>query len=248
MKVRSCLAVAVMLVGGMSASASADAVAPHPGDAISVQGGGGACTLGFLIRGSDGATYMTTAGHCLGTAGRPQTWKPGTGPTVATSEGQIGRVVFAEDHASPETTDDYDFALIRLDKGVQASPEIRVLGAPTGINSDRGSSPATLRTYGHSLFSTVSPDREVLAPNTRHQDHVYAHGPLFQGDSGAPVVDADGRAVGTVLGASAGHVGVGVGSIDLPHDGAINIIGRLGPVVQHAATALRLRLALVQEQ
>jgi hypothetical protein len=86
-----------------------------------------------------------------------------------------------------------------------------------------------------------------VAPNTRHQDHVYAHGPLFTGDSGAPVLGEDGRAVGTVLGGGAGHIGVGIGSVDLPHDGAFNIIGRLGPVVQHASAALRLRLTLVQK-
>lgn len=52
------------------------------------------------------------------------------------------------------------------------------MGVPTGMNSDRESSPETLRTYGHSVFSAVSPEREVIAPNTRHQDHRYAHGAL----------------------------------------------------------------------
>lgn len=251
MKVRSALAAALVLAGALSASASASAdVRPHPGDLIKVEGGGGSCTLGFLFKGSDGAHYMSTAGHCLfGAAqGAPKTWKPGAGPAVTTSQGQIGRFVFAEDRPSAETEDDYDFGLIRLDKGVKGSAEIRTLGVPTGINSERGNSATKMRTYGHSAFSMVSPARDLLAPNTRHQDHVYAHGPLLFGDSGGPVVDADGRAVGTVLGGGLGRVGVGIGSLDMPHDGAFNVIGRLGPVVQHASTALRIRLALVHKK
>ncbi|MBC7373035.1 MAG: trypsin-like serine protease [Frankiales bacterium] len=190
---------------------------------------------------------MSTAGHCLGAAvGRPQTWNRGAGPAVSTPEGQIGRVVFAENRTSNETASQYDFALIRLDKGVQSSAEIRSLGAPAGTTSDRNDSPMTLRTYGQSAFSNVSPQRDLLAPNTRHQDHVYVHGALFLGDSGAPVVDADGLAVGTVLGVGGGKNSVGVGSVDATNDGAPNVIGRLGPVVQHASTALRVRLTLAQ--
>lgn len=239
-----------MLAGGLFAPASAAELQPRPGDLIKIEGGGGACTLGFMFTGSDRGAYMSTAGHCLlGTnEGSPKTWKIGAGPAVSTSAGQIGRLVFAENRDSAETGDDYDFALIRLDKGVKGSAEIRVLGTPTGINSEQGQSLATLRTYGHSVFSTASPDREVIAPNTRHKDHVYAHGPVFQGDSGAPVVDEQGRAVGTILGGGLGRVGVGIGSVNMPHDGAFNIIGRLGPVVQHASTALRLRLTLVQKK
>jgi hypothetical protein len=246
-KVRCGLAVALVLCAGQAVAASAAPAQPHPGDLITVQGAGGSCTLGFLFRGSDGAAYMSTAGHCVGAGVEaPETWKRGAGPAVRTSAGQIGRVVFAENRQSPETSDDYDFALIRLDPGVRASAEIRELGAPTGVNSDRSGSPTELRIYGHSAFSMVSPQRDMLAPNTRHQDHVYGHGAVFQGDSGAPVVDATGRAVGTVIGGGPGRVGVGVGTVDMPHDGALNIIGRLGPVVQHASAALRLRLALVQ--
>lgn len=251
MKVRSALAAALVLAGALSASASVSAdVQPHPGDLIKVAGGGGSCTLGFLFKGSDGAQYMSTAGHCLFGAdqGAPKTWKPGAGPAVATSQGQIGRFVFAEDRPSAETGDDYDFALIRLDKGVKGSAEVRSLGAPTGINSERGNSAAKMHTYGHSVFSTVSPARDVLAPNTRHQDHVYVHGALFSGDSGAPVLDADGRAVGTVLGGGVGGFTVGIGHVNVPHDGAFHVIGRLGPVVQHASTALRVRLALVHKK
>lgn len=250
MKVRSALAAALMLAGALSASASASAVQPHPGDLIKIGGSGGTCTLGFMFTGSDRAAYMSTAGHCVpGTDdGPPRTWKPGAGPAVTTSGRQIGRVVFGENRESPETGDDYDFALIRLDKGVKGSPDIRVLGTPTGVNSDQGQTPITLRTYGHSAFSAASPVRDVIAPNTRHKDHVFAHGPLFQGDSGAPVVDTEGRAVGTVIGGGVGRVGVGIGSVNLPHDGAFNIIGRLGPVVQHASTALRIRLSLVHKK
>jgi hypothetical protein len=249
-KLRCAAVAALLLAAGVSAPASAGGAQPHPGDEISVEGGGGSCTLGFLLKGSDGRRYMSTAGHCLLGVEQspPRTWRPGAGPPVTTADGQIGRVVFAEHQPSQETADSYDFALIRLDDGVRPSPEIRLLGAPTGLNDERGSSPVALRTHGHSVFGAVAPERELQAPNTRHQDHVYAHGPVFTGDSGAPVVDAEGRAVGTVLGAGLGQVGVGTGGVSLTHDGAPNIIGRLAPVVQHASRALGLRLTLVTQK
>lgn len=243
MWVRVGLAVAALAVPLTAPHALAEPVRPHPGDAISLEGGG-ACTLGFLFKGSDGASYMSTAGHCVDAAQKPQrTWAKGSGPAVSTSEGQIGRVVFAENVKVPEVRDDYDFALVRLDPGVQGSAEIRTFGAPTGINDEQAADPEVLRVYGHGVVvSQVSRERQLVAPSTRNKDHVYAHGPVLFGDSGAPVIDEQGRAVGTVLGA-----GLRFGSGDALSDLAPNIIGRLGPVVDRASRALRLRLVLVRQ-
>lgn len=239
MKVRSALAGAMMLAGALSASASAE-VQPHPGDAITVEGGGG-CTLGFLFAGSDGASYMSTAGHCVDSAQGPRrTWAKGAGPVVSTEQGRIGRVVFAENTKDPDVLDDYDFALVRLDPGVKGSPAIRSYGAPTGINDQQTAGTQVLRMYGHGLaVSAVSRERQLVAPNTNNEDHVYAHGPVLFGDSGAPVIDEEGRAVGTVLGA-----GLRLGSGHVLNDVSPNIIGRLGPVVKHASDALRIRFVL----
>lgn len=237
---RAAAAAAAVAVVMASSAGAVTPAQPHPGDAITVQGRGG-CTLGFLLAGSDGEWYMTTAAHCfVGTTPTKRTWAPGAGPAVETAEGRIGTLTFAEYAVSPETGDNYDFALIRIDKAVRPSPEIRTYGAPTGVNDNRSGERSLLRVYGHGTgVSLISPARQVLAPNTRARDHVYAHGPLFQGDSGAPVIDAQGRAVGTVLGA-----GVRTAS-DPQNTVAPNIIGRLSPVLQHASSSLRTRLALV---
>lgn len=233
---------AALAVSLTAPHAAAGPVQPHPGDEIVVEGGG-TCTLGFLFAGSDGGSYMSTAGHCVdGEQSSQRTWGKGAGPAVSTSEGRIGRVVFAENEKAPEVRDDYDFALVRLDPGVRGSAEIRSLGVPTGINDEQTGDPQILRVYGHGVaVSTVSRERQLVAPSTRNRDHVYAHGPVLFGDSGAPVVDEQGRAVGTVLGA-----GLRFGSGDSLSDLSPNIIGRLSPVVDRASRALRLRLALVQ--
>lgn len=240
MKARIGLALVVSAVPLVASSAHAGPVQPHPGDAITVEGGGG-CTLGFLFAGSDGGSYMSTAGHCVGPDAAPRrTWAKGAGPVVSTEQGRIGRVVFAEDTKDPEVRDDYDFALVRLDAGVQGSPAIRSFGPPTGVNHEQAADPVVLRVHGHGLVvSLVSQDRELLAPNTKNKDHVYAHGPVLFGDSGAPVIDEQGRAVGTVLGA-----GARLGSGDTLNDATPNIIGRLGPVTRHASDALRIRFVL----
>lgn len=225
----------------------ADPVTVAPGDAISVAGGGG-CTLGFLFTGSDRTSYMSTAGHCLlGVTEAKKTWRPGAGPAVTTSAGQIGRLVFAEYlPAGEEDADYYDFALIRLDRGVRATAALPSFGAPTGFNDSLADEPTVLHTYGQGTgVSAASPERDLLTTTLKRPDHVYAHGALAPGDSGAPVLDDDGKAVGTVLGAGGMPIRAGIGAPSVGHDGAANRIGRLKPVVAHAATALRLRFALV---
>lgn len=247
MHVALCVAGALAALCLTSPAAVADPVAVAPGDAITVAGGGG-CTLGFLFTGSDRASYMSTAGHCLlGTTQTKKTWRPGTGPAVSTPGGRIGHLVFAEHlPAGEEDADYYDFALIRLDKGVRASAALPSFGAPTGLNDSLADEPTVLHTYGQGTgVSAASPERDLVATTLKRTDHVYAHGALAPGDSGAPVLDAEGKAVGTVLGAGGMPVRAGVGVPSVGHDGAANRIGRLKPVVAHAASALRLRLALV---
>ncbi|MGH3851851.1 MAG: hypothetical protein ACRDRT_19575, partial [Pseudonocardiaceae bacterium] len=97
----------------------------------------GICTLNFLWRGSDGANYVGTAGHCLLEGGEEAevAFEPGTGPVVlegrAQPDGsyrQIGRFAYAvSDQQS-------DFALIRLDPGVDADPAVCFFGGPIGVD------------------------------------------------------------------------------------------------------------------
>jgi hypothetical protein len=251
----SCLAAAAF---GMPAALAAPArLAPQPGDAISVTDGGG-CTLGFLFKGSDGASYASTAGHCTLNTTIPgdqrRTWPTGKGPVVAltgnpdgssTATGAIGRVVFAEFVQSPSQDDWYDFSLIRLDRGVTPNPRVRGVGGPTYIDDQRTDSPTILYFYGQGdVFGTVQPQRQLVANTMHDPDHVYANGAAIFGDSGAPVVDGDGGAVGLILGAGGNSIGVGVGSVDMGHDEAVNRILRLKPVLAQAAAALHLTLKL----
>lgn len=228
--------------------AVADPVTAAPGDLVSIAGGGGGCTLGFLFTGSDRASYMSTAGHCLlGQTEAKKSWRAGAGPIATTSAGQIGRVVFAENMPTAnEDADYYDFALIRLDKGVRGSAAVPTYGVPTGTNDSLTDSPALLRVYGQGTgVSAVSPARDLLTKTLKRPGHVYADGAMLFGDSGAPVLDADGKAVGTVLGAGGIPFGVGTGAPPVGHDGALNRIGRLNPVLAHATASLRLRFSLV---
>jgi hypothetical protein len=247
-RVALCIAGALTALCLTGPAAVAGPVTAAPGDLVTIAGGGGGCTLGFLFTGSDRASYMSTAGHCLlGAAETKKTFRTGAGPAATTPAGRIGQVVFAENlPTANEDQDYYDFALIRLDKGVRASAELPSFGAPRGRNDSLADAPALLRSYGQGTgVSAVSPERDLLATTLKRPGHVYAHGALIFGDSGAPVLDADGLAVGTVLGAGGMPLGVGIGPPDIGHDGAPNRIGRLKPVLDHASAALRLRLALV---
>lgn len=171
----------------------------------------GLCTLAFLFRGSDGFRYMATAGHCLlaGTDQEEVTFEPGTGPPAKDAAGGlIGTFVYAVEQEVR------DFALIRLEPGVPADPQVCHFGGPTGIAEE-----PDLNTLGHlvqygqgRLFGQLVPARSevVVASN---EEVVLSAGAAAPGDSGSPLLTADGRAVGVVVGtgpAALGLVGTGV--------------------------------------
>lgn len=245
------VALATVATSVTGAVAAAEGVpSPRPGDAVTVEGRTGGCTLGFLFAGSDGATYASTAGHCiLGDDETTKTWRAGKGPTVslagdATRTGPIGRVVFAE-FLPTEENDWLDFALVKLDRGVGGDGRVRDLGGPTGVYSKQADEPVRLAFYGKGTgVGDVLPSRDLLALNTKRASHVYAHGVAAPGDSGAPVLTADGEAVGLILGAGGNAVGVGLGTASVGHDAAPLRIGRLGPVLADAARTLKLRFRL----
>ena len=65
-------------------------------------GGGEGCTFAFMFRGSDGARYMGTAGHCAGLGAginpppQEKRWAPGKGPLALDAAGKgVGRFVYA---------------------------------------------------------------------------------------------------------------------------------------------------------
>lgn len=236
------VAAVAALIGGVS-PAQAEPVQASPGRAATI--GGVACTLGFLLAGSDGAAYMTTAGHCVFPDGGTRAWPRGTGPVVETEQGRIGRVAFAENMPSVDGDDEYDFAVIRLDDEVVASAAVDGVSAPTGLNEERTPVPTRLRTYAEATGPAAS--RELLARSMDRPEFVYAYGATAPGVYGGPVVDDSGRAVGTLLGSDDGTYEYGPEPEGLGREGALNRIGRLGPVLVHAAFATRTRFTLVLE-
>jgi Trypsin-like peptidase domain len=197
-----------------------------------VESDAGQCTFNFLFQGSDGSRYMGTAGHCIlgespvgGDVGE-QTWAAGSGPVARDGEGnRIGEFAYAI------LQDPKDFALIRLDAGVAANPQMCHFGGPTGVNSDQGADPVVLQHFGQGLgVGSVVPGRSALAIGMPDPDHVYAQGAVVPGDSGSGIISDDGRAVGVIVTTGIHSSSIGSSGVDAGLMG----ITRLAPQVARA--------------
>lgn len=197
-----------------------------------VESPSGFCTLNFLFRDSDGRRYIGTAGHCVIGEGSfsddagEKSWRPGKGPVAKDADGnRFGRFVYAV------LKGDKDFALIRVARGVKASPQMRFFGGPTGVYTDRSSRLVGLNHYGLGVgIGNVLPARSMTALNTRDPDEIFGQGVVVPGDSGGPVILAsDGRAVGltvtTGVHTRRGDLGtVGITRIDPQRDRAAKVL------------------------
>lgn len=200
----------------------------RPGALVDVEGAG--CTLNFLFKGDDDARYIGTAGHCaLGTSQLSQdngerVYPQGRGPVARDGQGnRIGEVAYAIEQ-QPK-----DFALIRLDDGVVASPQVCQFGGPVGINDDLSGGPAVLNEFGNPLGLGIGlTGKSLLALDQSDPDEIFALGVAAPGDSGAPVLDGEGRATGVL-------VGVGAAGI---------VVTRIAPQVERAAQVLGTDLEL----
>ncbi len=204
----------------------------------------GQCTLNFLFLGSDGASYIGTAGHCIlgtspfgGDVGE-MAWAPGTGPVARDADGnRIGEFAYAI------LQDPKDFSLIRLDPLVQASAGMCHFGGPTAVNDDLPgiTEPVVLNWFGNGVgVGAVLPARSAVAMGMPSPDHVFADGAAAPGDSGSGVISSDGRAVGVL-------VTVGVHTASIGSDGLdAGLIGmtRLTPQVERAQQVLGVDLVL----
>ena len=204
----------------------------------------GVCSFNFLFRGADGHRYIGTAGHCIlgespvgGEDAGERTWAPGEGPEALDSEGRrIGEFAYAV------LQDPKDFALIRLDSTVEASPQMCHFGGPTGTNAGTPSTPTLLQHYGNGLLiGDVLPARSALALGMPDPDHVHAVGVVVPGDSGGGIISADGRAVGVVVAIGIALGGIGTGGVDA----GTAIVTRIAPQEARAEDRLGTQLALV---
>jgi hypothetical protein len=210
----------------------------------------GVCSLNFMFTGSDGNRYMGTAGHCIlvdSTTGalaasavsKEEVYTPGSGPTAMDGDGtRIGQFAYAI------LSDPKDFALIRLDRGVEASPQMCHFGGPTGLNADRPplTEPVVLNQYGQGVaLGSLLPARSLLALGMPDPHHVFAQGVVLPGDSGSGVISSDGRAVGVAVSTGAHMGGVGTGGLDT---GLVGIT-RLTPQLERAEKVLGVDLEMV---
>ena len=269
------LADAPEIPSDVSCSLMVPVVATHAGTGTcpGVRPGGrvlsaiGDCTLNFLFRSPDGTRYIGTAGHCVspgpvanhevgpnGKARVERVWPLGKGPVAENIDGQrIGEFAYAVIYAPK------DFALIRLDAGVDASPAMCHFGAPRGVSTTDTHGGVVLHYYGNGTgIDTVAPARSAVALGTPHPDHIFATGLALPGDSGAGVMTADGLAVGVLVTTGFHGVGFGRGPFRAPiprrnlpqadeHGVDLGTIGitRLAPQLVQASGRMGVSLELV---
>jgi hypothetical protein len=214
-----------------------------------IQTAAGACTLNFMFTDPAGDRYMGTAGHCiLATSPIGQqdngevTFGPGEGPEAQDAAGErIGEFVYAIQ------SDPKDFALIRLDDGVEASPQVCSFGGPTGVDDSRPGllEPTVLSSYGNPLgLGTGVTAKSFVALGMPDPDHVFATGLVLPGDSGGPVLNGAGEAVGLVV-----TTGLQLGDSLVSSEGLdVGLVGitRLTPQLERAEDVLGTELELVE--
>ena len=220
---KECTPVAMDVAAPVAIGSGLTCSGVRPGAALLTEQG--QCSLNFMFHGSDGDTYMGTAGHCaLGVEGSSEmSWDEGEGPPAGDGQGNlIGEFAYAV------VDNPRDFALIRLADGVAASPEMCHFGGPTGIDTTLSGSvgPTLLEHYGQgSIVGQVVPGRPLLALSTSDPDIIVAAGVVAPGDSGSGVITTDGRAVGVVV-----TTGIYLG---VPDTGTVGIT-RLAPQLARA--------------
>jgi hypothetical protein len=208
----------------------------------------GLCTLNFLFETPDKERFIGTAGHCImgtdsalsGDNAGEKTWPKGQGPAAKDSTGKrIGEFAYAI------LQDPKDFSLIRLDPGVESSPEMCNYGGPTGINDEVGQGARVLQYFGNGIgIGSTVPARSAVALGFPSADHVYAAGLALPGDSGSAVISDDGRAVGVLVTTGVHGVGFDDNGVDFGTMG----ITRITPQMNQASKALGVKLSMVTVQ
>lgn len=199
------------------AFASAATATVTPG--VQTVTGGSQCTANFVFTDRTGAVYLGQSAHCAGTGGATETdgCIAGSLPLGTRVEidgaSQPGTLVYSSWLAMQAAKEKdanacayNDFALVRLDPSDigRTNPSVPVFGGPVGLDTDGTSVGEQVVTYGNSSLrfglESTSPKRGVsLGDAFGGWTHtVYTVTPGIPGDSGSGVLDAAGRAIGTL--------------------------------------------------
>ena len=193
----------------------------RPGSRILPSG----CTVGFLYVDPVQQTYyLGTAAHCINSANGAT--QDGTGTRVVLDDpdtgqdlGEIGTVVFDSDGPLPAGVGavgggGVDFTLIQLDPGINliANPAEISQPGPTGyLSCAELVAGESVGFYGHGtpFYSTGLMNSRVGAVLRCNSDETYAEVgiPIFQGDSGGPMLHLDsGKAIGHCSGGAGSYM------------------------------------------
>jgi len=206
----------------------------RPGAAL--HSGTETCTFGFLLQGSDNSRYVMTAGHCAVSPdpardpGWVKTWPLNAGPVVTDADGKkVGRFAYATMSGQFK-----DFALIRIDKSVPSYPRMCHFGGPVRLTTLVSNDDVQVHHYGVGIgVGDVLPARTGDAFFGLYRpDYVYFYGAVSEGDSGSPVIDASGEAVGIVTDRTTPFTG----------NAGVN---RLADHIAAASKALKVKLTLL---
>lgn len=178
-----------------------DEAAVRPGVAIA----DGTCTANFVFSSPDNATlYVGTAAHCF-----PD---PDPGQAVSIADGAAtGELAYHSFQAMERVNesnqaawDFNDFALVRIDPGFRDTvhPAVRTYGGPTGLSADAGTGDRVLTTGDTSLRNgadALDPREGYVTGSSPWHVDVQLYAPSVPGDSGSPVLTADGRALANLV-------------------------------------------------
>jgi hypothetical protein len=221
------------LAGPLAVAQSCPGV--RPGAVVRIPSRQAQCTFNALFLGGDGDQYIGTAGHCINDEGVEKQWPRGKGPVAQDGSGKrIGEFAYAI------LKDPKDLSLIRLDKGVNANPQMCHFGGPTAM-APNSAGPAVLDQFGQGIaISNIIPGRTQLALSLADPDRLDSIGLATPGDSGSLVTTAAGGAVGVLV--TTGF-GVGFNSAGSPVLGNVGIT-RFAPQLVRATEVTGVKYTL----